>query len=224
MSALERRDRRLGVAQHVTLGLEAVIDDLGRVVREEAVASRGVADRRLDLALGLRHVLTGIDRDADVEGAPGRHARRPVAAGDAADVEIDRMLHGVERRVLLAAAVPVLLQPVQRLHDAVGCLDRIGAGRGFADMHRHAADMDLEPQHADLATDEPVPHRLGDEHGVGAVAALQAGEGAVAGALLLDHRLHMHVGGRLVADRGVSASSAARQPASPAFMSPAPRP
>src|SRR6266852_5144626 len=198
--ATEQRHRLLAVPKHVTLRLEAVIDDLRRVVGEEAVGARRVADHRFDLSLRRRDVLAGIDGDADIEDAPGGHARRPVAAGDLADIEIDRMLDGRVWRIVAAPRVPVLLEPVQRLHDAVGGLDRVGARARLANMNGNAADMNLEPQDADLRADQLVPHRLRNQRGVGAVAAFQARERAVAGAFLLDDRLDVDVGGWAIAE------------------------
>ena len=137
-------------------------------------------------------------RSVGVEGAPGGDARRPVAAGDAPDIEVDRVLDGLVGRILITPLVPARLEPMQRLDEAERRLDGIGAGRGLAHMHRHAPHMHLEPQDTDLGADEAVPHRLGNERRGGAIAALEAGEGAVAGALFLDHRLHMDVGRRPV--------------------------
>ena len=64
-------------------------------------------------------------------------------------------------------------------------------------MDRHAADAQAEPHHADMGAGDGGVGRFGDQHGVGAVAAGQGGEGAVAGALLLGHGLHMDVRGQL---------------------------
>ena len=68
-------------------------------------------------------------------------------------------------------------------------------------MHRMAGDLDLEPHDADLRHGEHARRRLGNERGIGAIAALQAGQRAVAGAFLLDDRLLVDVGRRLVAQR-----------------------
>src|SRR5258708_3667754 len=57
--AAEQGDRLLAVLEHVTLRLEAVVDDLRRIIGEEAVCARGVADRRFDLALGRGDLLPG---------------------------------------------------------------------------------------------------------------------------------------------------------------------
>src|SRR5258708_35084964 len=190
--AAEQGDRLLAVLEHVTLRLEAVIDDLRRIVGEEAVGPRGVADRRLDLALGRGDLLAGIDGDADVEDAPGRHARRPVSAFDPADIEIDRVLDRLIGRVVLAPRIPRLFEPVQRLYDWEGGLDRVGAGARLADMNRNAADTDLEPEDADLGADQLVPHRLGDQCGVGAIAAVEAAGRPLAGAFPPHHPFHLH--------------------------------
>ena len=69
----------------------------------------------------------------------------------------------------------------------------------MGDVDGMAAHRDLEPHDADLARSTPLARGLGDQRRVGPVAALQAGERAVAGEFLLDHRLDEDVGGRLEA-------------------------
>ncbi len=97
--------------------------------------------------------------------------------------------------------VPLLLELAQLLDDTVGRFDRVRAGIGLVDMHGMAGHLDLEPHDADLRHRERAARRLGDQRGVGAIAALQAGERAVAGAFFLDHRLLIDVGRRHVAKR-----------------------
>src|SRR5260370_835488 len=98
------------------------------------------------------------------------------------DAEIARVLARVIGRVVLPPTIPRLFEPVQRLYDWEGGLDRVGAGARLADMNRKAADTDLEPEDADLGADQLVPHRLGDQCGGGAVAACEAGARPVSGA------------------------------------------
>ena len=59
-------------------------------------------------------------------------------------------------------------------------------------MRGRAEHADLEPQHPDLGGPDRVLRRLGEDRGVGRVPGQHAGERAVAGALLLDHRLELH--------------------------------
>src|SRR5436305_10003873 len=59
-------------------------------------------------------------------------------------------------------------------------------------MHGMAAHLEAKPDHADLRAHHPARGRLGNETGVGAIAALQSRERAEPGALLLDHGLKMN--------------------------------
>ncbi len=92
----------------------------------------------------------------------------------------------------------------KRQDQVVGGHDRVGAGLRPRHVHRHAAHAQAEPHHADMGAGDGGVGRLRDQHRVGAVAAGQGGERAVAGAFLLRHGLHVDVGRRLqpgVADR-----------------------
>ena len=129
----------------------------------------------------------------------------------------------LEMLVRRLARVPLRLEPAQRRDHPVGGVDGVGAGAHLAHMHRMAADLDLEPDHADIGAHELLLLGLGDQRGVGAVAAQMRHQRAVAGGFLLDHRLHVDGRGRLQPEAR-SASSAKRLAAWPAFMSPAPRP
>ena len=122
-------------------------------------------------------------------------------AGTELAVEVHRMV--VVARVLVVdfLLVPLLLELAQLLDQAIGGLDGVRAGIGLVDMDRVAGDLDLEPHHADLRDGERAARRLGNQRSLGAIATLQAGQRAVAGALFLDHRLLIDVGGRHVAQR-----------------------
>jgi hypothetical protein len=65
-------------------------------------------------------------------------------------------------------------------------------------VHRHAVDVERQPHHAHLRAHQHV-QRFGDQGRVGGVAVQQAGQRAVAGALLLDHALQHHARRRLPA-------------------------
>ena len=56
-------------------------------------------------------------------------------------------------------------------------------------MLRIAVDLDSNQIDADLRPHQPRLQRFGNESRIGAVAPLQAGERAVAGAFLFDNRL-----------------------------------
>src|SRR5690606_7813200 len=101
---------------------------------------------------GVGGANVGIDRNAGVEAAPGRHRGGPVAALDLADVEVDRVVEGLEVPVAALALVPALLQDAQGLDQAVGRLDRVGARARVADVHRQPAYRHLEPQYAAVGT------------------------------------------------------------------------
>src|SRR5262249_58649120 len=126
-----------------------------------------------DLPSDVGQVHAGIEPDAHVEGAPGRHARGPVATRDLAQHEIDRMVVAGEGWMLLR--VPALLQFMQGLHQWEAALDRVGAPPGIGDMSRPAAHLDLEPHDADLRNAEPAARRLRHDGPIGAIAAPEAG-------------------------------------------------
>ncbi len=64
-----------------------------------------------------------------------------------------------------------------------------------------ALHPDLEPQHAHVGAHQHVLLGFRDDHGIGAVAAQQRRQGAVAGAFLFDHRLEIDGGPRGIARR-----------------------
>ncbi len=92
----------------------------------------------------------------------------------------------------LGALVPLNLELLQRLDQMIRRHDRVRAGAGMRDVNRVALHAQPEPDHADLGAHHLAVGRLGDEAGIGAVAALQGRERTDAGALLLDHRLEMN--------------------------------
>src|SRR5665647_3291820 len=149
----------------------------------------------LGLAVGDRPARQ--DRYSAIDVAPRRHAGGPVAALDDTGIEIDRMRHRLEMAVALGALVPFGLELFQRLDQMIGRGDRVGAGAGLEHMHRMAAHFQTKPDHADLRAYHLGAGRLGNETGVGAIAALQGRERADAGALLLDHGLEVNPRGRL---------------------------
>src|SRR6185369_11074710 len=89
------------VLQHEAFCLEAVVDDGGWRVAKERIGARRIANRLLDLGPCRRQLLFGIKPDTHVELAPGRYRRRPVAAGDLADIEVDGMMMVVEPGILM---------------------------------------------------------------------------------------------------------------------------
>ncbi|KAG1251409.1 hypothetical protein G6F68_012284 [Rhizopus microsporus] len=101
--------------------------------------------------------------------------------------------------VLAFAAIPAFFQFVHRLDHEDGFLDGVGA-RARERRRRVlgvAVDQHLEPHGPDLGAHQHRQQRFGNECGIGAVAALQAGQRAVAGALFFHHGLQEHVGRRL---------------------------
>jgi hypothetical protein len=196
-------ERRFGfrrVLQHVAVCLQAVVADLRRVLGKERMRARCVRDAGFDLAARVRQVLVEWNADAYVERTPRWNARRPIAADDLADVQVQRVMHVSEMRIGAAAFIPAFLQRMQCLHQAIGGFDRIRAAAGFAHVHRLAAHVDLEPDHADLGAHHLIPHRLRNQRGVRAIATCDARQRAVAGAFFLDHRLHVDFGCRRQAD------------------------
>ena len=66
------------------------------------------------------------------------------------------------------------------------------------------AHLHGEPEHAGIGAHQLLVLGLGDQHGVGPVAAQMGHQRAVAGGFLLDHRLDRHGGGRLQAEAGAA--------------------
>ncbi len=84
-----------------------------------------------------------------------------------------------------AYAVSIALKPCSRRAACAG----------------HAAEVHVEPQHADLRERQVVRVRLHEHRGVGGVPVEQQLQRAVAGALLLHDGLQLHVAGELHARR-----------------------
>ena len=89
------------------------------------------------------------------------------------------------------ALVPLGLEAFQPLDQVIGRLDGVGARAGARHMHGQAAHLEPEPDDADLGADQLAVGGLGNQAGIGPVAALQRGERAEPGALFLDHRLQV---------------------------------
>ena len=156
----------------------------------ELGARRDRRDGLLDARLQVRDRLAGIGREPAVGHALAGHRGGPVAAADHPDVEVDGVgVVGEQRR---GRDVELRLEAAQGLDHRVGGLDGVGAvGVGEAGVRGRAEHADLEPQHADLGGPDRVLRRLGEDRGVGRVPGQHARERAVAGALLLDHRLEL---------------------------------
>ncbi len=97
------------------------------------------------------------------------------------------------------ALVPFGLELFQRPNEMIGRGDRIGAGACLEHMHGETPHLEAKPDDADLRAHHLAGCRLGNETGIGTIAALQGRERADAGALLLDDRLKMYPRGRLEA-------------------------
>ena len=100
--------------------------------------------------------------------------------------------------------VPARLEFAQRGDQRHGRLDRVDSALGLENVNRDTAQMHLQPDDADLRIDQVFVERFGNDHGIGAVAALKARQRAVARALFLDDGLQADVGGGCeagVADR-----------------------
>ena len=96
-------------------------------------------------------------------------------------------------RMVDLARVPLRLQRLDMRPDQQRLLDGVGAGRGEAGggVLRVALDMHAEPDQPNFRAHQPGFERFWHEGAIRAVAALEAGERAVAGAFLLHHRLEM---------------------------------
>ena len=157
----------------------------------EPVATRKSLDALADRACCFVGRDAWEDRDAAIEPAPSRHGGCPIAACDFADVQIDRMLLVLEMLAPGFVRVPLGLELAQFAEHTIGGIDRVRAGAHLAHMHRHAAHLDLEPDHAGIGAHELLVFRLRDQHGIGLVAAQMCHQRAVAGQFFLDNRLHI---------------------------------
>ena len=111
------------------------------------------------------------------------------------------MVHAAKGGVDFFPAVHLALIILEARGDGGRGLDRVHPGLHVAHMRWPAADRDPGPDHTDFGG----IHRrqagagFGDDHRVGARQRQHGGERAIAGAFLLDHRLHLHLGRRLQA-------------------------
>ena len=200
MGAGQRLFRVASFLQHVAPREEAIVGHLGRGVGKERIFLARLPQAVLDFTRGVPRIDARIDRDPHVEAAPGGHGRGPVAPFDLTDVEIDRMIEVFEIGIVALPFVPPRFKTAQGPDQAKGCLDRVGAGSRLADVNRPAPHMDAEPDHADIRAHEHVVFGFRNDRRVRLVPAQQAGKRAVAGALLLGHRLDIDRGRRLVAE------------------------
>ena len=151
------------------------------------------------LGLRVRDRPARQDRNPAIDVAPGRHAGSPVTAFDDSGIEIDRMRQCLEMAIAFGALVPFGLELLQAANQMKGRGDRIRAGSRLEHMDRMASHLEAKPDHADLRAYHLAAGRLGDEAGVGTVAALQGRERTDAGALFFDHGLKVNPPGRLKA-------------------------
>jgi hypothetical protein len=90
----------------------------------------------------------------------------------------------VEMRIADLAGVPDLFEPLQRPDDQESLLNGVRPGRKSGrGMLWIAIDLHLEPDWANLRAQKLRLERLGDEGRLGAIAASQTRQPAVAGAL-----------------------------------------
>lgn len=83
--------------------------------------------------------------------------------------------------------VPARFHLMQGRDERDGCFDGIGTLTGIGDMGGQALEVHLKPEHAELGGDEGFGERLGDQRGIGLVTAREAGQCAIAGAVLPRH-------------------------------------
>ena len=220
----ERVLGRRALLQDVAPSEEAVPADRGRGVAEHRIVRERVGQVRLQLARPRGRIVAGVDRDAAVDAAPGRHRRGPVAPLDAPDVEVDRMRLVAEVGVAVLLRVPARFEHPQRRDDARHRLDRARARARLAHVHRASAHLDGEPEHADVRPHELLVLGLRDDGGVGGVARDEAVQRAVARALLLDDALDVHPAPPAAARCGAARRARRGSPRAPPSCRPAPRP
>ena len=196
----EKLHHRLVRIDGAALGLEADELDHRRAVLHARAGRRGAPYGFLDLGAHGGGLDAGEKADAHLEGAFGGHRRRPFAAADDAEVEVDGVGEAVVGAVARILGVPALLESLERRDQVEGGLDGVDPGRGVEHVGRLAAHSHAKPHHPHLGRHQALLEGLGDDRGVGLVAARQAGERAVAGAFLLDHRLQIDRRGGLHAD------------------------
>ena len=104
-----------------------------------------------------------------------------------ADVQEVRLLE--LRDLGLGIRVELGLEPVQRLDDRIGRLDRVRAAIRVRRVPRVRLEGDARPDDADGDDVHAAVRRLGDQRRVGLRPGEDGGERAVPAALLLDHAL-----------------------------------
>ena len=104
-----------------------------------------------------------------------------------------------EGGVAAGRLVPARDHRLQALEQAEAGLDGVDAAGGVEHVRGPSLHLQGDPGHAHLRAQDGVVEGLRDDGGVGAEAVVQAGQRAVAGALLLDHRLQEYRRGRAAA-------------------------
>src|SRR4030088_2491238 len=111
-------------------------------------------------------------RDPAIDIAPCRHAGSPIAALDDAGGEVDRVCHRLEMEIAPGALVPFGLELFQRLNEVVCRGDGVRAGACLEHMYRETPHLQAKPDDTNLRAYHFAGCRLGNETGVGTVAAL----------------------------------------------------
>lgn len=202
VGAVERahcRARRctLVILKGIALSGEANMDNFGAVAGEEGMVAGRIKDGPFYHVAHVIEVLAGECSHSHIENTPGEHGTGPVAAFDLADVEVERV---AEARIVVMAAflcVHPPLQQVQRLEQGDGRFDGVGARTCIGDMSRQTLQAHLNPDHPNLRRHELFGQGLRNQCRISAIAALQAGQSAVAGAIFLHNRLKEFVGCRV---------------------------
>ena len=190
-----------GILQFITFRQEAGPFHARRIVGQKAMVARGGRDAGQNLVLAIGNRPARQDGNPAIDVAPRRHAGRPVSALDDPRIEVDRMRQRLEMYVALRAPIPFRLQLLQRVDQVIGRHDGVGAGAGFEHMHGKTAHLETKPDHADLRTHHFASGRLGNETGIGPIAALQGRERADAGAFFFNHGLEVDPRRRLESSR-----------------------
>ena len=130
VTGCKRRLRGGASWQHIARCQKSVIREARRIVGQERVAVRGFRDDPLYLSAAVLDLGLGIDADPNVETAPGRHGRGPVATFHLAHHEVQGMLILLVERVFFG--IPARLQIVKGAGDfpnrlyGIEALARIG--------------------------------------------------------------------------------------------------
>src|SRR5205823_3288876 len=129
----------------VALALEAVVADL---IVEAGMLLRDGRDGGFDARLEVSDALARKEREPEMREALPGDGRRPVAAADHADIEVDGMrIFGVEGR---ADRVELGLEAAQRGDDRGRRLDRVRSFLRAPGVRGRAEHADREPEDADL--------------------------------------------------------------------------